>query len=204
MKKIILFIIIVSSISFAQLFNSGSVKNKFQSLILPGLGEFEMGHKDKARSFFIREAALWFIYLGGNRGATWYESDYNAFAELHANIDMAGKDYIFAVNMGQYDTMQEYNHAKSRQRQVDKRYAEGEGNEWEWDSAENRVEFDRLRIQSITYEKYASFAIGGLLIHRIISLIDVIYLERNFPQVHIESKMPANSGSVQLQFKLDL
>ena len=63
MKKIILFIII-SSFSFPQLFESGSVKYKIQSLILPGLGELKMGHKDKARSFFIREAALWFVYIG--------------------------------------------------------------------------------------------------------------------------------------------
>ena len=202
MKKIILFIII-SSFSFPQLFESGSVKYKIQSLILPGLGELKMGHKDKARSFFIREAALWFVYLGGNSAANWYESDYNAFAALHANIDMQGKDYIFAVNMGQYDTMQEYNHAKSQQRQVDKKYVEGEGIEWEWDSTENRIEFDKLRIQSITYEKYASFAIGSLLIHRIISLIDVIYLERNFPQLNLESNVPVNSGSVQLQLKVD-
>lgn len=117
---------------------------------------------------------------------------------------MAGKDYIFSVNMGQYDSMQEYNEVKSRQRQVDKKYTESADNEWEWDTTQNRIQFDRLRIKSITYEKYASFAIGGLLLHRIISLIDVIYLERKFPEINLTPQVSTSSGSLQFNLTLDI
>ena len=204
MKKIILIIIILISFSLAQLFSSGSVKYKLQSLVLPGLGELNMGHTKKAQSFFIREAVLWFTCIGGNNAANWYESDYKAFAEIHANIDMTDKDYIFAVNMGQYDTMEEYNIIKSRQRQVDKRYAVGEGNEWVWDSTQSRAHFNQLRIKSITYEKYASFAIGGLVLHRIISLFDVIYLERKFPKMNLNSEFSTKFGNSQITIYFDL
>ena len=200
MKKIVLIIIIVSSLQSAQM--SYSSKSKLQSLILPGLGELNMGYEKKARSFFIREAALWIVCIGGAKASSWYESDYRAFAELHANIDMDGKDYIFAVHMGHYNSLTEYNETRARQRETEDIYPEGQGNEWQWDSTDNRIHFDKLRIQSISYEKYSRFAIGGLVLHRIISLIDVIYLERRHPKISLIPELSSNSGN--LQFRLHL
>ena len=202
MKKIVLFIILVNSLLSAQL--SPSAKTKFQSLILPGLGELNMGYEKKARSFFIREAILWFVCIGGKQASKWYASDYRAFAELHADISMDGKDYIFAVNMGHYDSFTEYNTTKARKRQVNEMYAEGQGNEWQWDSPENRIHFDKMRIQSVTYGKYASFAFGGLVLHRLISLIDVIFLERRYPDFDLTSQLATNSGNLQLNLYIDL
>lgn len=90
MRKILLFIIVLSSFLSAQM--TAAKTNKLQSLILPGLGEFKMGHEKRARSFFIREAALWLICIGGKEVSNWYESDYKAYAELHADVNLEGKD----------------------------------------------------------------------------------------------------------------
>ena len=200
MRKILLFIIVLSSFLSAQM--TAAKTNKLQSLILPGLGEFKMGHEKRARSFFIREAALWLICIGGKEVSNWYESDYKAYAELHADVNMAGKDYLFAVNMGHYDSFTEYNDIKERQRQIDKIYEEGQGNEWQWDNTQNRINFDSMRIKSLNYEKYARFAIGGLVLHRFISLIDVIYLERRNPKISLIPQI--STHTVNLQFKLQL
>ena len=35
-----------------------------------------------------------------------------------------------------------------------------------------------MRIKSVKYNKYAKFAVGGMVLHRIVSFINVIYLER--------------------------
>ena len=202
MRKILLCIIVLYSLLSAQM--SSSAKSKLQSLILPGMGELKMGHDKRARSFFIREAAIWFVYIGGTKASSWYESDYRAFAALHAGIDMDGKDYIFTVNMGHYNSFTEYNETKARQRQVHEIYAEGKGNEWQWDDKKNRIHFDKLRIQSVTYEQYAHFAIGGLILHRLISLIDVIYLERRYPDFSLTSQLSMNTGNLQFNIQLDL
>ena len=202
MRKILLIIIIVNSFLSAQM--SPAAKNKLQSLILPGLGELKMGNEERARSFFIREAALWLICIGGKKASSWYESDYRAFAELHAGVDMDGKDYIFAVNMGHYGSLSEYNATKARKRQVNKIYKEGEGNEWEWDNVENRLHFDNLRIQSLIFDKYARFAIGGLVLHRFISLIDVIVLERRQSKISLTPKFSTNAGNLQFKLHFDL
>ena len=198
MKKICVIIIVINSFLYAQI--SSSASSKLQSLIVPGLGEFKMGYEKKARAFFIREAALWLVFIGGKQASSWFESNYLAFAELHADVNMVGKNYIFAVNMGHYNSMSEFNEAKLLQRQENKIYKEEEGYEWQWDNNKNRIHFDRMRIESVTYNKYTQFAIGGLVLHRLISLIDVIYLERRFPKVSFTPQISTNTGN--LQFKL--
>ena len=81
---------------------------------------------------------------------------------------------------------------------LDKIYEEGIGNEWRWDTTENRLHFDKLRIRSVTYDKYAQFAIGGLILHRIVSLIDIVYLER---QLNISPEFSSNSANLKLKKK---
>jgi len=95
--------------------------------------------------------------------------------------------------------MSEYNATKSRKRQVNEIYKPVEGNDWSWDSTTNRIDYDRMRIESVTYDKYAQFAIGGLILHRIISLIDVVYLER---QLNISPEFSSNSVNLNLSFSL--
>ena len=197
MRKIILFILLNSCL-FAQM--SPLAANKIKSLVLPGLGQHAMGNEKRANSFFIREAALWFICIGGKKMASWHESNYKAFAELHADVNMEGKDYIFSVNLGHYDSMDEYNANMARKRKVNEMYAEDSGNDWEWDKTSNRIYFDRMRINSVKYGKYAQFAIGGLILHRIISFIDIIYLER---KISIIPTVSSSSASLQLSFSLD-
>ena len=179
-----------------------NTKNKLQSLVIPGWGEQRMGEIKRAQNFFIREAALWLIYIGGKNTANWYESDYRTFAELHADADMEGKNYLFSVNLGHYDSFEQYNDTKERQRQVEDKYREGKGLEWQWDNSVNRIKFDEMRIKSVTYDKYARFAIAGLILHRLVSFVDVIYLERTNLQVNIESQSNQNMNSIMLNFYL--
>ena len=103
MNKYLIIIIISLSCISAQL--NGNAKAKLQSLLLPGWGEHSLGESKRANEYFIREATLWLIFIGTKKSAAWYESDYTAFAELHANVDMTGKNYLFAVNMGHYNSL---------------------------------------------------------------------------------------------------
>ena len=202
MKKYLLIIFICCAWLSAQI--SGNAKTKLQSLVLPGWGEQSLGESKRAQGFFLRETALWFIFLGGKKAADWYESDYRAFAGLHADVSMAGKNYLFAVNLGHYDSFEEYNDLKERKRLVTEKYREGEGLEWQWDNKANRIKYDKMRINSSIYRKYATFAVGGLVLHRLISLFDVIYLERKTLPLEFDAQINADSRSLQLQFSLNL
>ena len=202
MKKYLLLIILCTTYLTAQL--QVNAKAKLQSLVLPGWGEQTLGESKRAQSFFIREAAFWLIYIGVKKTSDWYESDYTAFAELHANIDMEGKNYLFAVNLGHYDSFEQYNDTKERQRQVEDKYREHKGLEWDWDNSMNRIKFDEMRIKSVTYDKYARFAVGSLILHRLVSFIDVIYLERTSLRVNIEPQLNQDMSSMKVKFSLEL
>ena len=202
MKKYLLVIFLFTTCLMAQI--QVNAKNKLQSLILPGWGQQTLGESKRAQSFFIRETALWLICIGGKKAANWYESDYNAFAELHANVDMEGKNYLFSVNLGHYDSFEQYNDTKERQRLVEEKYGEGKGLEWKWDNSINRIKYDEMRIKSVTYDKYARFAIGGLILHRLVSFIDVIYLERTSLGVNIEPQLNQDISFMKVKFSLEL
>ncbi len=202
MKKYLLIIFICSASLSAQI--TGNAKTKLQSLVLPGWGEQSLGESKRAQGFFLRESALWLVLLGGKKAADWYDSDYRAFAELHADVSMAGKNYLFAVNLGHYDSFEEYNDLKERKRQVTEKYEEEKGFEWQWDNRANRIKFDKMRINSSIYRKYAKFAVGGLVLHRLISFFDVIYLERKNLPLDFDAKINAENQSLQLNLSLKL
>ena len=202
MKKYLLLIILCLTCLTAQI--PLDAKAKLQSLVLPGWGEQTLGEPKRAQNFFIREAALWLIYFGGKKTASWYESNYIAFAELHSNADMDGKDYLFSVNLGHYDSFEQYNDTKERQRLVEDKYRENKGLEWRWDDSTNRIKFDKMRIKSVTYDKYARFAISGLILHRLVSFIDVVYLERTNLQINLEHQINQNINSIKFNLSLGI
>ncbi len=203
MKKLTLILILFAAMN-AQAFNGlGSGKTFLKSAILPGWGELELDQHRRAVGFFQREGVLWLALFGGLAAEKWYESDFKAFGSQHAGVDMANKSYQFAVDMGNYDSFEEFQAAKDRQREVDLKYPENAGYEWEWDSTGNRQKFEDMRISSGTAGKFASFAVAGLVAHRFISLIDVLYLNR------ISDKMGLNSsliptGTEQVTFSVSL
>ena len=202
MKKYLFLIILCTTYLTAQM--QVNAKAKLQSLVLPGWGEQTLGESKRAQSYFIREAALWLIYIGVKKTSGWYESDYTAYAELHADVYMEGKNYLFAVNLGHYDSFEEFNDTKERQRQVENKYEKDIGLEWQWDNSANRIKYDEMRIKSVTYDKYARFVVGGLILHRLVSFIDVIYLERTNLHVNIEPQLEQNFSSMKLNFSFKL
>ena len=201
MNKYLIIIIICLNCLSAQV--NGNAKTKLQSLLLPGWGQHSLGESKRANEYFIREAALWLIFVGSKKTAAWYESDYTAFAELHANVDMAGKNYLFAVNMGHYNSLDEYKDTKQRQR-LENEYEGDKNFDWQWDNSTNRIKFDNMRIKSVTLDKYAKFSIGGLILHRMVSFFDMIYLERINSRISIEPQLSPDSNSMSINFTLKL
>jgi hypothetical protein len=200
MKNIIYIIItiFIIQIGYAQ------QKHPFiKSAILPGWGELTYDKTDRAKSFFVRESLIWLSLLGSQYVSSNYESKYSAFSRLHADIDLSDKEYQFVVDIGNYDSLEDYNDAKERTRQFSMKYPEGEGYEWEWDTSENRLQFDEYRITSSTADKFSSFTIAGLILHRVISLIDVLYLERIGSKIDLESAI-IPLGKDQVEFRLGI
>ena len=201
MKEYLIIIVLCISCISAQV--SGNTKTKLRSLVFPGWGEHILGESKRAHSFFKREAVLWLLYIGSMKTANWYESDYIAFAELHADVEMTGKDYLFEVNIGHYDNLEEYHDTKERQRLPLEKYADSENPDWQWDDKTNRIKFDKMRIKSVNYDKYAKFAVGGLILHRLISFVDVIYLERQNMPISFGTLLNGDKDSIELKLSIN-
>jgi len=164
---------------------------KIKSLFLPGWGELSKGDKARAKMFLYTESILVIGAYSFNKLSSNYKTDYIAYAKTYANVELNDKDYMFALDVGNNNNTEDFNDIKERQRSLimdlDSKgyvvreygheiYPEGVEYNWDWDSDLNRENYNSMRIKSINYEKYASFALAGMIINRIISVIDVILL----------------------------
>ncbi len=149
-----------------------------QSLVLPGWGEHSLNYHRRGFALNSSELLLWvgfatLSYLGNSA-----EQDMQAYAARHAGINPVGKDIYYFTDIGNYANIYEYNEQKMRYRQYANLYPESSEYFWAWDSEASRRKFDRLRYNSQQILHIASFAIGGLVVNRIISVIDIIALTK--------------------------
>ena len=174
--KITFYIIILSNILFGQIYER-NLSPIYKSFILPGWGELDLKNEKRSKQFFIQEASIWLSFFGLKYISNTYESSYKAFAALHASTDLENKPFQYRVDIGDYNTYDEFIDSKRRNRQTDLIWPENLGYEWQWDSESNRKEYDDMRIISGIAKKYSKFAIGAMIANRIISAIDVLYIQ---------------------------
>lgn len=144
----------------------------FYSLLVPGLGQVYTGAGTMTRVFIASEAALWSLYFTFRTVGNWKEADYKRFAVLHAGVDPSGKNHGYYVNLEHYDSMEAYNQAKLRQRNLNAVYPENQGYEWEWDSRESRLRYENLRVSSDRAFNRALLVTGAVVLNHLASAID--------------------------------
>ena len=151
------------------------------SLVFPGWGEFKMEETKRAKMFMATDLSIIATYLLGKSFNRWYIDKYLAYGTIHAGADMNGKEYAYIVNMSNYDSMDEYNQFMMIQHNANAFndiYTDQEYN-WEWDSVADRNKFNDLRENSLIAEKIAEFAVAGLILNRVASAIDILYLKNS-------------------------
>lgn len=176
-----------------------------KSLILPGWGEHSLKYHRRGFILNSSELVLWvgyaaLLYFGNSA-----EQDMQAYAAQHAGIDPAGKDFYYFTDIGNYANIYEYNEQKLRYRQYRSLYPETAEYFWTWDSAVSRRKYDRLRYNSQQVLHMASFAIGGLVVNRIISMIDIIALTRGrleTPPEEIQALISPQPGRMTFSLRI--
>ncbi|MBL7066913.1 MAG: hypothetical protein ISS29_03530 [Candidatus Marinimicrobia bacterium] len=176
-----------------------------KSLILPGWGEHSLQYQKRGYVLNSTELGLWIghavlIFYGRS-----VEKDMKAYAATHAGIDPKGKDEYYFTDIGNYMNLYDYNDQKLRYRQFANLYPETGDYFWAWDSEDSREKFDQKRIDSQKAFHAASFALGGLIINRIISMIDIIALTKDrleTPVSDVQALIVPQNG--QLTFTLNI
>ena len=119
MFKIYIILSLFISISYCQLLDKVD-SNAFKSLLLPGLGEYNLNENNRSKNFFITEACLWLSFFGSYYGNQWYTDNYMSFGSYHADINLNdihdSQLSMLIVHMSQYDNMEVFNETMDRQR----------------------------------------------------------------------------------------
>jgi len=143
-----------------------------RSLLLPGWGQHYAGSKSMMRVFIASEVLLWGSFLGFETWSNRLEDDYRVYATQHANIDPHGKRFDFFVDIGNYGSLEEYNQAQLRERDVADLYpTETDDFYWRWDTDLNRQEFERLRIGSDRAANRAEFVVAAIFVNHFFSAV---------------------------------
>lgn len=139
------------------------------SLLLPGMGELYAGNFSSGKYFLITDAGLWLGYGGFRYYGQWLRTDARSYATQYAGANFDGKDEAFEVNMGNFNSLEEYNEAKLRNREFDLLYDPQSSYAWRWESDASRLQFKNRRIRSDEVFQSSRFVIGVLVLNRIIS-----------------------------------
>ncbi|MBU0517908.1 hypothetical protein KKA00_09280 [bacterium] len=183
----------------------------FRSLLIPGWGESYLGYHETARWFFWTDVAIWSGIIGLEVFSNWKEDQFIAFASTHANTSMQGKSDDFFADIGNYNSTEEYNEAKLRERNYDALYTNA-SDFWAWDTAGNREEYDAIRIASRSAHNKVFFFVGAAALNRLISFVDTgkkardVIKKQKQPNLgfHVQPGFQGDSNTIQLVFSAGL
>jgi hypothetical protein len=141
------------------------------SLLLPGMGELYAGNYSSGKYFTIVEGALWITLLSFDRYGQWTQNDARNYAVQHAGVSLAGKDDQYFVDIGDYQSVQEYNDAQLRARNAYGLY-DVKADGWNWDSKTNRNYYTDLRVSSDRAFNNTSYVAAAIGVNHLISAIN--------------------------------
>ncbi len=140
------------------------------SLAVPGLGELYAGSFETGKYHLIAEGGLWLAYSGVRSHSNRLLDDAKTFGAIHSGADFNNKDDEYLVNVGNYNSIEEFNDARSRGRYYLDVYQPSQaGYEWNWDNEANRLKFKDLRIKSSETKRNSKFIVGAIVVNHILS-----------------------------------
>jgi hypothetical protein len=159
-------------------------KAMVMSVLVPGTGEWLLGHKMKSEIFLWLDGAIWLSYAG----LSWYgnskEHDARLFAKVSAGADLSQKKEEYYRVLENYRNSDDYNEGIIREAryiypdsvEAQKEYFAKHGYfgeaKWSWASDSARFTyFYKRRSARITLHQ-AELFLGGALINRFVSFLD--------------------------------
>lgn len=165
------------------------------SMIIPGLGESYLGNSRSSLIFGLAEAGLWFSYLWGNHQVRHFREDYRNLAFQYAALDpeKSYPSYLW-IALGRYDNVYENNERELIARNL-KGILDPSLVFWDWESDDYRLKYRSLREKEQSWERVVSNAVFGMVINRIVSVINVIRLSNQMEKKHPTFSWQSRFGS---------
>jgi hypothetical protein len=176
------------------------------SALIPGLGEYYVGHRQKARVFFAGEAVTWIGYASLRIYGHAKEQDYIRFARTNADAQLEEKSDDFRDMVGFYGDISEYN-SFGRVFDPERPYlADTPENHWQWQSADDQATYRHLKNRSREAYRQSNFFIGLAIVSRVISVVDAVRdtkrannrLDEDFSQAPVKLEIDPLSATRQV------
>ena len=175
-------IIISFILSISLIIGQNGLENKIdpviKSAIIPGWGQKSLNYNDRAKVFNYVESGIILTIVGTSTYSNILKKNYISFASQHARLSSSDKDHKYWVDIGNYNSIDDYNSEHLRNREINDLYPVNNKWNWNWDSEANRKAFEDKRITSDQMKLISTFGFGALVLNHAISVIDVLYLKR--------------------------
>ncbi|MGE5352377.1 MAG: hypothetical protein ACM3P0_09860 [Acidobacteriota bacterium] len=149
------------------------------SLVLPGMGELYGGNYSSGKYFTIADGVLWGVYAGYNIYGNWQRNNYKTFARSFGGVNPEGKNSDFYANIGAYISQEEYNRRQGLDANFEEMY-NGDQFYWKWNGQNQRQEYRGMWESSEQAFNDVRFAVGALIVNRIISAFNAARIVRNY------------------------
>jgi len=146
-----------------------------RSLVIPGWGQRRVGARTSARNFFVAEVLLWGGFTGFTVYGNWVKGDYKLFAAKQANALVSGKDEQYFVDLGNFNSVEEYNESRLRRRDTETLY-DPATHFWRWDTEANRTRFFNMRKRSDRSFANADLVVASIVANHILSGIHAAWV----------------------------
>ena len=161
---------------FSIVFGAPSIHPMAKSLLIPGLGELDLGSQKSSRFFMQTEAILFTSCWSAYKFAAVKEKEYIAYANEHAGAKNT-TDHRYWVDIGNYNSNEDFDEEHLRMR--DSKEGQWSSSPWYWEGGEkHRRKFEKMRIDSDKLYFTGRFIIGGIILNHIISGINALYISR--------------------------
>lgn len=145
------------------------------SMLIPGMGELYANAYESGKYFTITDGVLWGVFAGFNIYGKWKEDNYKSFAQSKGGVNPEGKDSDYYATIGIYISVDEYNRVQELNREFYNVYNPS-AYYWSWSNESQRKEYREMWLSSEQAYNNVRFAVGALILNRIISSINAVRL----------------------------
>jgi hypothetical protein len=151
------------------------------SLLLPGLGDWKMGNRNRAATFFAVEGVIWASFIAFELQGQDFEDEYQSLANRFAGITEGHSDEFYAT-LRDFDSSEEYEaEIKNEGRNYDtgseyldqyfteNRVADYEP--WLWESTDRRLQYSETRSASKTAYRRTDYMLAAAAANRVVSAV---------------------------------
>jgi hypothetical protein len=181
----------------------------FYSFLLPGLGDYYIGRRGRAKAFFIAEAAIWTSFIAFETQGWLREGGYKDFSMTFAGISRDDHSDDYYRLLAEFNTSREYEEAIKREGRYflypnDNHDAledyflahkVSDFEPWEWRDVDKRLEYRKIRKGSRQAYRRAVYSLATALANRFVSCLFTLKSARDFNRRGI-----SRSGGFHIEF----